>query len=105
MGLYPAGGGIERTFFNVEPAIRDRLRVLWKTPAYTPHAFAAHPRISSETVERIETAMMAMNEGEAGLRLLAALNFAGIESAEDSDWDDVRALRIGLLDGLVQPGN
>ena len=30
--LYPAGGGIQRTFKNMPESIREQLRILWKTP-------------------------------------------------------------------------
>jgi phosphate/phosphite/phosphonate ABC transporter binding protein len=47
-GMFPAGGGIARTFENLEPSVRDQLRILWSTRPYTPHAIAAHPRVRLE---------------------------------------------------------
>ena len=35
-GLFPAGGGVLRTFNNVPEADRAKLRVLYRTDAYTP---------------------------------------------------------------------
>ena len=95
-GLYPAGGGIERTFQGTEPEVRDQLRVLWTTLDYTPHAIAAHPRIDPALVARIRDAMVAMAETPLGAELLEAIEFEGIEPGEDADWDDVRALGIDL---------
>ncbi len=60
-GRYPAGGGVMRTFKNASPEIRDQLRVLWKSDGYTPHAFAAHPRVPPEAVEKIQQAMLKMS--------------------------------------------
>lgn len=100
-GLYPAGGGIVRTLDTVEPEIRDRLRILWRTGPYTPHAFAAHPRVPGEVVERLRRAMEAMDKEPAGRELLTVLAFKGIEEARDSDWDDVRGLGIEVLDRLI----
>lgn len=101
MGLYPAGGGIERTLGNIDPAVRDRLRVLWRTPAFTPHAIAAHPDVPADVVDKLRAAMVAMASDTEGLELLAELGFVGIEAGVDADWDDVRALNIEALDDLV----
>ncbi|HYN78683.1 MAG TPA: phosphate/phosphite/phosphonate ABC transporter substrate-binding protein, partial [Lamprocystis sp. (in: g-proteobacteria)] len=96
-GLYPAGGGIERTFENTAPETRDQLRVLWQTDAFTPHAFAAHPRVDPQLVRRIRDAMVALADSPLGKALLAAIEFKGIDPASDPDWDDVRALGIEVL--------
>jgi phosphonate transport system substrate-binding protein len=102
-GLYPAGGGIERTFDNTDPLVRARLRILWRTDSYTPHAFAAHPRLDPALVARVRDVMVAMSDDTRGRELLAAIGFDGIDGAEDADWDDVRALGIELLDAPTQP--
>jgi phosphonate transport system substrate-binding protein len=102
-GLYPAGGGVVRTFNSLDPDIRGQLRILWKTKGYTPHAFAAHPRVSADFVERLTQAMLAMDKDEEGRVLLKSLSTKGFESATDSDWDDVRALGVSLLGDLVKP--
>jgi phosphonate transport system substrate-binding protein len=102
-GLYPAGGGIERTFDNTDPLVRERLRILWRTDSYTPHAFAAHPRLDPALVARVRDVMLAMGDDPEGRELLAAIGFDGIDGAADADWDDVRALGIELLDAPRQP--
>ena len=102
-GLFPAGGGIERTFNTVRADIRDQLEVLWTSQGYTPHAFAAHPRVPREVVNRVAAAMIAMQQDPEALALLAKIKFRGIQSAVDADWDDVRGL--GLVPdqtGVVQ---
>ena len=92
IGLYPAGGGIERTFDLVEPETKNQLKILWKTKGYTPHAIAAHPRINASQRRQIQSAFLNLNNSEEGRELLAALQFSGIDSATDADWNDVRAL-------------
>ncbi len=104
-GLFPAGGGIVRTLKNLDPAIRAELRVLWTTPGYTPHAFAAHPRVSAAHVKALIEAMVTLNQSAAGREALAGLSMAGLAAANDSDWDDVRALNIQLLDSLLESGS
>jgi phosphonate transport system substrate-binding protein len=97
-GLQEAGGGIQRTFEATPPEVRDALRVLSETPAYTPHAFAAHPRVPPEILARVLAAMASLSTDEAGQRLLAPLAFKGIVAAQDKEWNDIRALDINLLE-------
>lgn len=101
-GLYVAGGGIQRTFNNVNPAVREQLRVLWTSEPFTPHAFAAHPRVDPAVITRIREVMINMENNPEGKELLTNINFKGIEAGEDKDWDDVRALGIDLLKKLTE---
>jgi phosphonate transport system substrate-binding protein len=97
-GLYPAGGGIKRTFDTIAPETRDQLRILWTTDAYTPHAIAAHPRVPAAVVRKVQEAMTAMHQDPQGRALLEASGFQGIAPAQDAEWDDIRALGITELD-------
>ena len=99
-GLFQAGGGVMRTFNNTDPEIRDQLQIFWRSPKYTPHAIAAHPRLSQTDIESVQIAMLKMADTAEGKELLKAINFKGFEAANYSDWDDVRALRIDLLKDL-----
>jgi phosphonate transport system substrate-binding protein len=100
-GIYPAGGGVIRTFNNVDKVIKNQLRILYTTDGYTPHALAAHPRVSEGQMVLIRDAMIAMNTDTVGKTLLAAINFSTIVAAANEDWDDVRALNITLLEHLL----
>lgn len=101
-GFFVAGGGVMRTFNNTAPEVREKLRVLWTTPTYTPHAIAVHPRVKPETVAKLKQALLEMNTDPEGQRLLKTINFKGIELAQNADWDDVRGLNIRLLDHLIE---
>ncbi len=103
-GLYPAGGGVPRTFDNMDAGVREQLRVLWKTDGHSPHAIAAHPRVDVAVVAAVREALLAMEDDPDSLTRLHALNFQGLQAAEDSEWDDVRALGIDLLDDLITGG-
>lgn len=91
-GIFPAGGGVLRTFNNVPEDQRSKLRVLYRTEAYTPHAFAAHQRVEPATVDRIAQQMVTMVTEQPAL--LKTLGMVGIEPAADTDWDDVRSLQL-----------
>lgn len=100
-GIYPAGGGVLRTFNNVAPKIKSQLKILWTTEAFTPHAIAIHPRIK-EYQQKLQSAFLYLNQQESTRKKLQAINFKGIELAENSEWDDVRSLDINLLDHFVE---
>ena len=102
-GLYPAGGGVMRTFNNIEEDRRKQLRILWTSPGYTPHAFAAHPRLDSSVVDTIQAAMVQLDQTEAGRTLLGNLKLKGITPASDGEWDNIRAMNLQLLDKLLEP--
>ncbi|MBK5913690.1 phosphate/phosphite/phosphonate ABC transporter substrate-binding protein [Rhodocyclus purpureus] len=101
-GLFAAGGGIKRTFEAIDPAVSARLRILSTTPGYVPHAFAAHPRVAPETVDKVLVALASLGKDEAGRKTLAPLSFKGIESAADHEWDEIRRLRIEQRVGSAQ---
>ncbi|MFT2091301.1 PhnD/SsuA/transferrin family substrate-binding protein [Paraglaciecola sp. 2405UD69-4] len=96
-GFFLAGGGIKRTLNNMPDAIKSQLITIWETKGYTPHAFAVHPRVSETTKQKVMNALDDLNNSEQGKSLLSTINFKGIDSAKNSDWDDVRALNIELL--------
>ena len=93
-GRYIAGGGVMRTFKNTSPEYRDKLRVLWKSDGYTPHAFAAHPRVPQAIVDKLQNALLKMETDPAGKALLKKIRLKGIEKGVDRERDDVRALKI-----------
>jgi len=95
-GLYPAGGGIRRTFNNIDDDLRKQLNILWETEPYTPHAFTAHPRINTDHVDKIKHALLDLNYKAEGKELLATLDINELESAHNSDWDDIRSLDIKM---------
>ena len=96
-GFYAAGGGVVRTLKNIAPGIQDQLHILWLSPSYTPHAIAAHPRVPPAVVKHVQSILERMHHDPEGRALLQALRFTGIDVAHDTDWDDIRALDIQLL--------
>lgn len=101
-GLYPAGGGIMRTLKNLHPGLKNKLRILWTTPPFTPHAIAVHPRVPNHVTARIQAEMYRMHEDDKGKRLLGNVRFLGINPADHDDWNDVRALNIKLMNYSVE---
>ncbi|WP_085905947.1 phosphate/phosphite/phosphonate ABC transporter substrate-binding protein [Kiloniella majae] len=91
-GLVPAGGGVLRTFNTVAPEIRSKLKVIYTTEGYTPHAFAAHPDVSPKIVQNIFEVMSSLQNTNQSV--LKSLGMDGIEKGINADWDDVRALGL-----------
>lgn len=96
-GLYPAGGGVIRTFKNVDSSVRDQLKILWTTKPYTPHAIASHARVPEAVRQSVLTALTRLDSDDAGRNLLDTLKLKGFVKAVDADWNDVRELDIDLL--------
>lgn len=97
-GLYVAGGGIPRTLDNMDAETRERLRVLWSTPGYTPHVIAAHPRVPDRAVEDIRAALSRMADDPEGAALLKSVGFNPLAVAQDADYDDIRRLGFRFLE-------
>ena len=97
-GLFLAGGGIDRTLSTFPKEQSDKLKVIWRSEGYTPHAFAVSADLSDEETDRIQSALLSLHHQEGGMKILTRLGFkTGLMKSEDKDWDDVRSLKIDLL--------
>ena len=97
-GRMVAGGGIMRTLNALPIQTREKLRVLWTSPGYTPHAVAAHPRVDALIAESVATVLASLHLDEQQRELLVPLRIKRFDTATNSDWDDVRALSISELE-------
>ena len=97
-----AGGGVVQTLGAMPEDVKNQLRILWMSESYTPHALAAHPRLSADVISRLSAAMISLDNDPKGRELLSAVGLPGFMAARDSQWDDVRALNIKLLEPLLQ---
>jgi len=99
-GLFPAGGGVKRTFAAIDADLRGQLRIMHETGKYTPHAFASAPGIDDTVRERIFGAMTAIAAEQPSL--VKALGMPGFKDSRDADWDDVRALNLSAQDIKIE---
>lgn len=102
LGEMEAGGGVNNTLQREEPALRQRLRVLYETPRYAPHPLVAHPRIPAEMREAILSALIAQALSPAGRDLLEAVQMPQPVVADYAR--DYAALEALNLDRLAVPG-
>ncbi|KZK70147.1 phosphate ABC transporter substrate-binding protein [Shewanella baltica] len=96
-GLVDAGGGVQRTFNNLTDTQKQQLNILWKTPEYTPHAIATHPRVSEVHRQALLEQFLKLSTTPAGQVLLSSVDFSAFTAGEDKDWDDIRSLSLGSL--------
>ena len=81
---------------------QQKVKILWSSPGFTPYAFAAHPRVSFFTINRLQRALINMDRTEEGRNLLADIFVAnGFETASNSDWHDVESIDINKLPGAT----
>jgi len=103
-GLLPAGGGVLRTFNAIDPSLRDQLRIIYKTNAYTPHAIAALERVPTELRAALQQAFLNMNNDREDL--VSSVGMTGFIEASDQDWNDVRDLQLEASDtGISTEGS
>ena len=51
----------------------------------------------------IQAAMVALDKSEEGRTMLGNLKIKSITTAQDGEWDDIRAMNLKLLNGLIAP--
>ncbi len=93
-GLFPAGGGVIRTFKSMEDNIRNELKVIWTSKGNTPHAIAHHPRVDQALVQKVAEAITTIEKSVMKGEIQSKLKIKGFERANDKEWDDIRQLRI-----------
>jgi phosphonate transport system substrate-binding protein len=93
-GLFAVGGGEMRTFGAIDPEVRNQLHVLWTSDPLPPFTFAAHPRVPRAVVAKVQKAMDEMDQNLQGMALLKAINFKGVERADDADYNGMRKMNI-----------
>ncbi|WP_087025871.1 phosphate/phosphite/phosphonate ABC transporter substrate-binding protein [Thaumasiovibrio subtropicus] len=93
-GIFPAGGGIMRTFNSIPETLKSRLKVIHRTASYTPHAIAIHPKHSEEMRMALVQVIDLLNEHHHAAAAFEMLNIQGLQAAQNEDWNDVLALGI-----------
>ncbi|MFT6123861.1 MAG: ABC-type phosphate/phosphonate transport system substrate-binding protein [Oleiphilaceae bacterium] len=105
-GSFIAGAGTEAGFNAQSKAIKNTLHTIWKSPGFTPHAFAAHPRVPFFSINKLQRAMIKMNKRDQGKALLPYIFVDnGFEVARDSDWNEVNLIDLEVLNGASQKVN
>jgi phosphonate transport system substrate-binding protein len=102
-GEAAAAGGIRVTLDHEAAEVRDRLRVLYETPASAPHPVAAHPRVPVALREKVASVILNIAREENGAALLKAIQMPQPIAADYRR--DYQALQeLGLERYLVLDG-
>lgn len=75
LGTVAGGGGVNVTLARERPETLNELRVLYETPATSPHPLCAHPRISVALQKRVIQGVLRMAEDEDGRAALKLIDF------------------------------
>lgn len=103
-GLFPAGGGVKRTFANIPEDLRRKLRIIYTTAGYTPHAFAVSPKVDEATRQTLQATFQRLSKTRPDL--LQQIGMTGFSDAQDSDWNDVRDLGLSQEETeIIQDGS
>nr|WP_315466323.1 phosphate/phosphite/phosphonate ABC transporter substrate-binding protein [uncultured Rhodoferax sp.] len=101
-GDHVAAGGIRSTLEREPSEVRDKLRVMYETPATSSHPVMAHPRMSTATRNAVRAAFMKVAKTEAGGKLLDAVSLHGLVEADyGKDYAPLEGLRLERF--VVQP--
>jgi len=102
-GFMVAGGGVGRTWRTIAEDIRKDLRIFYETGAFTPHAFAVLDSLRESDVKLLQEVLVDISVEDP--KILESIGMSGIVKAQDSDWDDVRALSISKEEAQVNDGS
>ncbi|MGB3726501.1 MAG: phosphate/phosphite/phosphonate ABC transporter substrate-binding protein [Glaciecola sp.] len=95
-GFFVAGGGVMRTLRSAPQQVQDKLRILWQSEPYTPHAIATSPKLNNSHKKLIQSHLVSIEDPS----LLHGIAFKGFSVADDAQWDSIRNLDI---DAVIKP--
>lgn len=91
-GIGDVGGGIERTFNNLDDKeTKDALIILYKTKAYPSHPFALNKSMPEQLKNKMTKAIVEMPDS-----LLASLSMKHLVSIDDSEYNAVRDIAVAF---------
>lgn len=71
LGLTASGGMLDVALEDAPPELREKVRVIYRTPPMAPHAIVAHPRVPRAVADRVARALADLAktaEGAGALR-------------------------------------
>ena len=95
-GQVDAAGGVPRSFAALDPALREKLTILAKTPEVPPQPFAVHPRLYQSVVTKIQRALLRLNWTAEGREILASIQHREVVVSSDLDYDVHREVAASL---------
>jgi len=104
LGSSLAGGGVNNTLQRERPEVRQRLRVLWRTPPFPAHPFSAAATVPLTVRRRVQEAFLDLGRTAQGRQLLAKVQLPQVVKADHArDYAPLAAL--GLERYVVEGGD
>lgn len=94
LGRAIAGGGVQKTLQEQPPAIRDKLRVLYRTRSVAPHPFCAHSRVPKSVRRHVQDQLLALGSTPAGQQLLTKVPIQRIGPATMTDYQPLLEMNL-----------
>jgi ABC-type phosphate/phosphonate transport system substrate-binding protein len=95
---------VNNTWLKERPELRGELRILWRTPSYAPHPFAAAAKVPAATRLKVQAAFLTLAASEQGRSLLAKVQMPVVIKADYTrDYDPLT--RLGLERFVVNGGD
>ncbi len=94
LGEVVAGGGVQKTLDRQSPAIREAVKVLYKTRGVAAHPIASHPRVPESVRQDVIDALLAIGKTEAGKALLARIPMKQIDTASLTDYKSIDDMKL-----------
>lgn len=94
LGDVVAGGGVNHTLDRESPAVRDKLRILYRTKSYNSHPFSANPRIPESTRQAVADSFIRLNQTEQGRALLDRVQLANPKRVTYNDYAPLEKLNL-----------
>lgn len=90
-----AGGGVNNTLEREPDEIKSQLKILFETPSFMPHPFAANPRISLNEQNAVKSAFISMKSNPAMAELLNKVQIPDpIEVNYEKDYQPLEKLNL-----------
>lgn len=76
-----AGGGVNTTWSRERAEVRQQLRVLWRTPPFPAHPFAASGKVPEAVQRRVQAGFLQLDNTAQGRQLLGKVQMPEVVTA------------------------
>jgi phosphonate transport system substrate-binding protein len=98
-----AGGGVSSTWLHERPEVRQQLRVLWRSPSFPAHPFAASGKVPVPVRQNVQAGFLDLDKSAQGRQLLGQVQMPKVVKARyERDYAPLEHLG---LEAFVIEGN
>jgi phosphonate transport system substrate-binding protein len=104
LGSSRAGGAVNNTWLRERPEVRQKLRVLWRTPLFPAHPFSASGKVPEAVRVKVQAGLLQLGSTAQGRQDLDKVQLSRVVKA-DYGRDYAPLTRLGLEQFVVQGGD